>query len=108
MKLAPGYFEAIVKGVKQYEIRLNDEKSQKIKVGDHIIFRELPELASSTTVEVTSLKSYPGFSSMYDDLKSEYPNWQKDDWVKAMYAYYTPADEQRYGTLAIGIKLVGE
>ena len=106
MKLAPGYFEAIAKGVKRYEIRLNDEKRQKIKVGDRMIFRELPELASSITVEVTSLKSYLNFSSMYDDLKSEYPNWQKDDWVKAMYAYYTPADEQCYGALAIGIKPV--
>lgn len=106
MKLVSRPFDDIVNGIKRYEIRLNDEKRQKIKIGDRIIFRKLPDLTSHITVEVTSLKTYPNFSSMYDDLSSEYPDWEKDDWIRAMYAYYTPADEHRYGTLAIGIKLV--
>jgi ASC-1-like (ASCH) protein len=106
MKLVSRLFDDIVNGTKRFEIRLNDEKRKKIRIGDHIIFRKLPDLVSSIVVEVTSLKSYPDFLFMYDDLKSEYPDWEKGDWIKAMYAYYTPADEHSYGTLAIGIKLV--
>ena len=44
MKLKEQYFNCIKDGSKKYEIRLNDEKRQLIKVGDFIEFQKEPEL----------------------------------------------------------------
>ena len=41
MKLRSKYFECIKTGTKRIELRLNDEKRSKIKIGDEIIFEEL-------------------------------------------------------------------
>ena len=38
MKLQPKYFDYILNGTKRIEIRLNDEKRKKIKLGDKIKF----------------------------------------------------------------------
>lgn len=39
MKLSPKYYNFIKNGTKRIEIRLNDEKRQKLKVGDKIKFK---------------------------------------------------------------------
>ena len=38
MKLQPEYFEYISSGSKRIELRLNDEKRQRIKINDQIVF----------------------------------------------------------------------
>lgn len=38
MRLHPGPFEKIRVGTQVIESRLNDEKRQEIRVGDHIVF----------------------------------------------------------------------
>ena len=43
MKLQPEYYNDIKNGTKRIEIRLNDEKRQKIKKGDIICFQKEPE-----------------------------------------------------------------
>jgi len=106
MKLTEKPFDAIVAGSKKYELRLNDEKRQQVQVGDKIVFRKLPDLEKKLLVKVTSLKSYTDFGEMFDDLKSEYPDWQKEDWIEGMYKYYDREDEQKYGALAIGIEML--
>lgn len=44
MKLKPKYYDFILNGTKRIEIRLNDEKRRKIKIGDTIRFYKEPEL----------------------------------------------------------------
>ena len=50
------YFDAIKKGTKTVEVRLNDEKRRKIKVGDTIEFIKIPEQNEILTVEVIRIK----------------------------------------------------
>ena len=64
MKLVDYGFDEIKAGRKQVEIRLYDEKRQKIHVGDVITFRKLPDLQDEITVEVTALDRYPDFASL--------------------------------------------
>ena len=47
MKLQSKYYDYILKGAKKIELRLFDEKRQKIKVGDKIKFLKEPELTES-------------------------------------------------------------
>ena len=52
MKLMESPFERIRNGSKVVEIRINDEKRQKVKIGDKILFSKLPDLKEKLEVEV--------------------------------------------------------
>lgn len=58
MKLHPEPFEEIKSSRKKTEIRLNDSKRKKIKVGDTIIFSKRPELMEKIIVNVNGRKDY--------------------------------------------------
>jgi ASC-1-like (ASCH) protein len=50
MRLFPDAFEQIKSGKKIREYRLNDEKRQKIKIGDMIEFLKLPRYLSTISI----------------------------------------------------------
>ena len=52
MTLQGDHFDSIKSGNKIYEIRLNDEKREKIQIGDKILFRKLPDLFDGVVVRV--------------------------------------------------------
>ncbi|HCC06832.1 MAG TPA: hypothetical protein DEP72_01520 [Clostridiales bacterium] len=103
MKLLSEPFDEIVAGVKDIEYRVNDEKRQKISVGDVIEFFKLPDLKESLEVRVTERWEYKNFLEMFTDLfelfKDEYCSPQEV--AEAMYEVYTKEDEELYGGLAI-------
>ena len=47
LKLQPRYFDYMQNGTKRIELRLFDEKRQKIKIGDTIKFLKEPDLIDS-------------------------------------------------------------
>ena len=61
LKLQPRYYEYILGGTKDIEIRLYDEKRQKINIGDIIIFKKEPELNESFKVKVVRVKEKASF-----------------------------------------------
>ena len=64
MNLYPKAFESIVYGSKKVEMRLNDEKRQKIKIGDLIVFTNI-ESKKEAIVEVLDLKRFETFNDLY-------------------------------------------
>lgn len=105
MRLQPGPFNAIQKGEKSYEFRLNDQKRRFIRVGDTIVFSKMPELFDEITVEVTSLNHRMSFDDLYEVIKESYPRLTRPRFVGDLRKYYTRSDEDKYGVLAIGIRL---
>lgn len=103
MKLRTKSFEQLKSGDKQYEIRLNDVKRQKLREGDEIEFSKLPELKEKMTVRVLGLEKYNRFEDAFEALKYHYANWMPQEWVDAMREYYSQEDEEAYGVLAIRI-----
>lgn len=93
-------------GNKNFEIRLNDEKRQHIKVGDTIVFTKRPEPNDQFRVKVTSLDAYKDFAGLWEGVKDNYPNHNKDSFIKAMYEYYPPEEEKQYGALVINFDLI--
>ena len=65
LKLQPRYYEYILGGTKDIEIRLYDEKRQKINIGDIIIFKKEPELNESFKVKNSSGKSCVNMADLY-------------------------------------------
>lgn len=108
MALYEAYFEAIKSGSKKVEVRLNDEKRSKIKVGDLIEFISVPNQDETLIVKVTELRTYNRFKEMYEDIPFkdfDCDGWTMEEMINGTYEIYTPEQEKEWGTLAIWIEI---
>ncbi len=106
MKLAAIPFSKIAEGKKTIELRLNDEKRQKLTVGDSIVFTS-PENRDIITATVKALHRFPDFGALYKTLSLKlcgYEEGETPDPVD-MERYYTGEEIKKYG--ALGIELCG-
>ncbi|MGY3717358.1 ASCH domain-containing protein [Sutcliffiella cohnii] len=107
MGLYQEYFQSIKEGKKKIEVRLNDEKRRKIKVGDTIEFTSVPEQGETLHVKVTDLQIYESFQAMYEDIpfrEFDCEGWTMQEMMDGTYEIYTPEQEKEWGALAIAIK----
>lgn len=106
MSLYPSAFELIDNGIKKVEMRLNDEKRQKLAVGDLIIFTNT-ETRKEILTEITGLKSFKTFDELYSSYEKTVIGYKKNEVAnpKDMLNYYSKEQIIKYGVLAIEIKL---
>lgn len=106
MKLSPTAFKSISSGKKTVEMRLFDKKRAAINVGDEIEF-ESTDTRQKIACTVLSLKRYKDFFelySRYDKISIGYGESETAD-PRDMYTYYPPKMIDKYGVLAIEIRL---
>ena len=101
-------FKKIKNGLKDIEYRVNDEKRQKIKIGDIITFYKRPLEEEVINVIVTDLQYYPDLLSMYSatfekDFRNIYKTPQD---VVDDTPYYTKEEIEKYGCVAIYFKKI--
>lgn len=111
LKLRPKYYECIKKRSKVIELRLLDEKRQKIKIGDTIIFKKEPELEESLKAEVKGLLLYPNFKSIVEDYPIEKMadnETTKEELIEALNTFYSAEQQAEYGVVGIRIEVVEE
>ena len=104
-------FHSMKTGEKTVEVRLNDEKRRKVKIGDFITFIRLPENGHALVAEVTELRTFPTFREMYEHIPASDFDAVGDsieEMVTNTYELYTPEQEKAWGTSAITLKLVKE
>ena len=107
MNLNDGPFQLISSGQKEVEMRLNTPKRAVIKPGDHIVFTNEKD-GKQIEVLVLNIMKFPSFKELYeniDNTKLGYIKGEKADY-QDMYFYYKKEDIQKYGVLAIFIKLL--
>lgn len=109
LKLQPKYYNYILNGTKRIELRLYDEKRQKIKIGDTIKFLKEPNLEESFNVKVVDLLIYNSFDELFKDYdisilsdKSE----TKENLKEALEEFYTKEKQEQYGVVGIKIELI--
>lgn len=109
MRLHNRPFELIADGTKTFELRLNDEKRKKIKVGDIIEF-ENRITHDRIEASVVSLNVYENFEELYKHYDKVSIGYSLDEDAKSsdMELYYSKEEQAKYGVLAIGIKLLTE
>lgn len=108
MKLQPEYYNFILNGTKRIEIRLNDEKRKRIKVGDTIKFLKEPELKESFEVKVLDLYKYKTFEDMFKDFDISLladKSMTKEELIKVLEQFYTKEKQKEYGVLGIRIEI---
>lgn len=106
MKLNPEPFEMIKAGVKTVELRLFDEKRRKILAGDEIIFTSTKtgEVLSTLVLAVRVFPDFEGLYKSYDKISMGYlPDEEANP--SDMEAYYSRADIEKYGVVAIELKI---
>ena len=107
MKLRPEPFGKIRSGAKTIELRLYDEKRQKIREGDVIEFTctEDGEMIRAT---VKKLHRFNSFAELYNTLPLLQCGYTAEDVDRAqpsdMEAYYSVEEQQKYGV--VGIELL--
>ncbi|MBW2998451.1 ASCH domain-containing protein [Candidatus Woesearchaeota archaeon] len=107
MQLYDSPYERISKGSKKLEVRLNDEKRQKIQIDDAIVFYK--KNGGFIKTKVVNLHQYNSFEELFKniDLKLlgfEHPK-EINEIIDDMYDIYTKEQEEKYGVLGIEIKL---
>lgn len=109
LKLQPKYFEYINSGTKRMELRLYDEKRQKIAIGDTIIFKKEPELETTLQVKVIGLLRYNTFEKLFKDFGIEImadKSMTKQELLNDLEKFYTPEKQKQYGVLGIRIEKI--
>ena len=108
MNLSPSPFSRIADGSKTIELRLNDEKRQKIAVGDTIVFTNT-ETKETISVQVLALHKFPNFEELYKALPLNLCGYSQSELETAHYTdmeeYYSQEKIQKYGALGIEITL---
>lgn len=107
MKLQPEYYEYIKMGTKRIELRLNDEKRQKIKIGDKIKFLKEPDLKEYFECVVIDLLKYNNFNELFNDYDIKVladENVNKQEFLKTLEKFYSKKDQEHYGVLGIKIE----
>ncbi len=107
MKLHNDPFNLIKSGTKTIELRLNDLKRQKIKVGDLIEFTNRVT-DEKIVVRVVDLIKFNSFSDLYKNFSKVSMGYREDEEAKPsdMELYYSLEDQEKYGVLAIKIEKI--
>ena len=83
--LHPDIFELVKNGKKDVEVRVNDEKRQKLKIGDKLIFLKRPE-------EV---------ADYYSMERIHRPELTKEEYINDMQRFYSKEEQEEYGIVCI-------
>ena len=83
MRLNPAPFEMISCGDKTIELRLNDEKRRKIKIGDEITFVNTENSLKTIKVEVIGIYRFKSFKELYANLPLLRCGYTKEDVMTA-------------------------
>lgn len=107
MKLNDGPFTTIKNGTKTIELRLYDEKRQKINIGDEIEFTNIVT-HEKLLVDVINLYRYDSFDELYKHFDKISMGYNKNDVASPsdMEEYYSKEEQNKYGVLGIEIKVV--
>lgn len=107
MKLNNGPFDSIKNGTKTIEMRLNDEKRQKLKVGDLIEFTNRAT-NEKISVRIKNLFKYDNFEELYKHFDKRELGYDDNDTIdyKDMEKYYSKEEQNKYGVVGIEIRKI--
>lgn len=105
-------FQKIATQQKTIELRLNDEKRQRIHVGDTITFTSTTDTTQQVHCIVRQLHHFQHFIELYASLPLEKCGYSLDEVSNAhptdMLAYYTLEQQDQYGVVGIELQVISK
>lgn len=109
MKLQPKPMQMIRNGIKTIELRLFDEKRQKVNIGDSILFINTENEQDTLKVKVKDIYTFESFEELYQNLPLLECGYTKEDIDSAsprdMEKYYSTEQQKKYGVVGFEIGL---
>lgn len=104
MKLKEEPFRKIKEGKKDIELRLYDEKRQKIKVGDEICFTNI-STGEKVYAKVKTLHLFDSFEKLYATLDKVRIGYTEDEVAdfRDMEKYYPKEEQEKYKVVGIEV-----
>ena len=102
--LHPDVFEIVKNKTKDIEVRVNDEKRRKLKIGDTLVFLKRPNDDEEIRAKVIGLEYYNYFDDLvehYDMQRIYLSNYTKEEYLNEMKRFYTFEEQEKYGVVAI-------
>jgi len=103
MHLESEIFDLVNNNIKDIEVRINDEKRRKLKVGDIITIKNRGN-DDSIKIKIINLEYFPSFincinnynlNRLYNDKITS------NEFLNLLYKFYTKEEEKKYGVVAI-------
>lgn len=106
MKVREKYYTMLRDGIKTIELRLYDEKRQKIKIGELIEFSCVENPSEKFVAKVKALYRADDFQrlSTIIDIKKAGFFGDTDEMLRIMEEFYPRENQQKYGVLGIEIQ----
>lgn len=106
MNVRQPYFNMMKAGTKLIELRLYDEKRQKIKIGDKIEFCCAENMVDKFLVEVTALYKAEDFKALCGiiDIKKAGLSGTTETVMRTMEKFYSKEKQEKYGVVGIEVK----
>lgn len=104
MRLVDFAFNKVKSKEKDIEIRVNDKKRKKIKIGDTIIFEHFLT-KEEIKVQVVNLYKFDSFKELFSNFDNKRLGLKENDTYKIMENFYSK-EEEKQGALAIQIKVI--
>lgn len=100
-------YNKIKSGNKIYELRLYDEKRKLMQIGD-IIELQNRENGEILKVEIIDLLFFKDFQELYQNLNKLEIGYQENEEAnpKDMEIYYSKEETEKYGVVAIKIRII--
>ena len=97
-------FDIVKNNSKDVEIRVNDEKRRKLKVGDTLVFLKRPDDDEELRATITDLVYFNNFLEVVDNypMKRIYlDEYTKEDFINLISRFYSEEEVNKYGVVAI-------
>ena len=102
-------FENVKQGTKNIEVRVNDEKRRKLKIGDKIVFLKRPDEKEKIEAIIENLTYYTDFNELVKDYTIEeiyIEGYTKEEFLNLLKRFYSDEEINKYGTVAIKFKKI--
>ena len=107
MNVKTKYYNLLKSGKKIIELRLFDEKRQKIKIGDEILFSDSSNQDDSFKATVLKLHRAESFEKLCETITPEQAGFSsKEDLISVLEEFYSPVAQKKFGVVGIEIKKV--
>lgn len=102
-------FEVVRSQTKNVEVRVNDEKRRKLKIGDKIVFLKRPDEKEKIEAIIENLTYYTDFNELVKDYTIEeiyIEGYTKEEFLNLLKRFYSDEEINKYGTVAIKFKKI--
>lgn len=110
LQLAAQPFDLIASGQKTIELRLWDEKRQKITVGDDLVFHLVDHPEQTLVTKVRALHRFDSFAQLYAQLDLLACGYTASNIASAspedMARYYSEEQQAHYGVVGIELEVL--